>query len=143
MELKKPNSMEECLYFTNRSIGEGFIVAWVYRPLCQKCKKGRMGKPIKKNGKPDKKSPNYECTECKLQKTNEEMESLLKVEVEYKCPHCSNEGFATTEYKRKNFEGVPSYVFACEKCGKNIGITKKLKITKKKVSKADVDDADE
>ena len=133
MEIKKPGSMEECLYFTNRSLdNDGYAVAWVYRPLCQKCKKGRMGKPIKKDGKPDKKSPMYECPECKFQRPNEEVESELSVDVEYKCPHCSFEGMATTEYKRKNFEGVPSYVFACGKCKKSIGITKKLKSSKKK-----------
>jgi len=133
MQLKKPDSVEECLYFTNRSLGdEGFATAWVYRPICPECKEGRMGKPIKKNGKPDKKSPNYECVKCKYQKPNEEIESELKVEVEYKCPHCGNEGFATTEYKRTTFEGIPSYVFECEKCNQKIGITKKMKKKKKK-----------
>ena len=75
MEIKKPNSMDECLYFTNRSIKDGFATAWVYRPLCESCNKGRMGKPIKKNGKPDKKSPMYECAECKAQVTNEVMDA--------------------------------------------------------------------
>ncbi|MBI2134519.1 hypothetical protein HYU09_00880 [Candidatus Woesearchaeota archaeon] len=144
MELKKPGSMEECLYFTNRSLGnEGYAIAWVYRKPCPKCKNARLGKPIKKNGKADKKAAVYECPSCKYQEPNEKIESELKVEVEYKCPHCSNEGFATTEYKRKSFEGVPAYVFECEKCSKNIGITKKLKGSKKKASKADADDADE
>ena len=132
MELKKPGSMEECVYFTNRSLdNEGYAVAWVYRPLCQKCKKGRMGKPIKKDGKPDKKAAVYECPKCKYQEPNEKVEAELKVEVEYQCPHCSSQGMATTEYKRKNFEGVPAYVFTCGKCKKSIGITKKLKKTKK------------
>ncbi len=49
MQLKKPDSMEECLYFTNRSIGNGNAIAWVYRKECPKCKKGRLGKPIKKD----------------------------------------------------------------------------------------------
>jgi predicted RNA-binding Zn-ribbon protein involved in translation (DUF1610 family) len=110
---------------------EGFAVAWVYRKPCPKCK-GRLGKPIKKDGKPDKKSPNYECPECKYQEPNEETESSLRVEVEYKCPDCGNEGLAATEYKRKTFEGVPSYVFECENCSKKIGITKKMKKSKKK-----------
>ena len=132
MAIKKPNSMEECLYFTNRSIGEGFATAWVYRKECPKCKKGRLGKPIKKNGKVDKKADYYECPLCKYQEKNEEVEKDLKLEVEYKCPYCNNEGQTTTEYERKVFEGVPSYVFVCEKCGKKIGLTKKLKDTKKK-----------
>lgn len=132
MELKKPSSMDECLYFTNRSLdNEGYAVAWVYRKECPKCKKGRLGKPIKKDGKADKKAVVYECPKCKYQEPNDKVESELKVEVEYQCPYCSFGGRATTEYKRNNFEGVPAYVFECGKCGKKIGITKKLKKTKK------------
>ena len=132
MALKKPNSMEECLYFTNRSIGEGFATAWVYRGTCPKCNTPTVGKPIKKNGKVDKKADVYECSTCKYQEPNEETESKLKVEIQYKCPHCSNEGEATTDYKRQTFEGVPSYVFECDKCSKKIGITKKMKKSKSK-----------
>jgi len=133
MELKKPNSMDECLYFTNRALGdEGFAVAWVYRKECPECKKGRLGKPLKKDGKPDKKSPNYECPECKHQESNEEVEASLRVEIEYKCPHCGNESMTTTEHERVTFEGAKAFVFTCEKCDKKIGITKKMKKTKKK-----------
>ena len=132
MPLKKPSSMDECLYFTNRSIGEGFATAWAYRKECPKCKKGRLGKPVKKNGKVDKKADYYECPLCKYQETNEQIENSVKLEVQYKCPHCGNEGETTTGYKRKVFEGVPSYVFECWKCSKKIGITKKLKDRKKK-----------
>ena len=39
MSLKIPGSMEGCLYFTNRSIGEGYAKAWAYKPNCPKCKK--------------------------------------------------------------------------------------------------------
>ena len=131
MALKKPASMEECLYFTNRSIVEGFATAWAYRPDCPKCKKPTMGKPIKKNGKVDKKADYFECRVCKHNMSNEEVDSLAKLEVQYKCPHCGNEGEATTEYKRKTFEGVPSFVFECSKCHKKIGITKKMKKSKK------------
>jgi ssDNA-binding Zn-finger/Zn-ribbon topoisomerase 1 len=132
MALKKPNSMEECLYFTNRSIGDGFATAWVYRGICPKCTTPTVGKPIKKNGKVDKKADVYECSTCKYQEPNEETEAKLKVEIQYKCPHCGNEGETTTEYARKTFEGVPSYVFECGKCNKKIGITKKMKKSKKK-----------
>ena len=89
MALKKPSSMEECLYFTNRPIGEGFATAWAYRKECPKCKKGRLGKPIKKNGKVDKKADYYECPLCKYQESNEQVESSVKLEVQYKCPYCS------------------------------------------------------
>ena len=131
MQLKKPNNVEECLYFTNRSIGEGFAVAWVYRPVCEKCNKGRMGKPLKKDGKPMRKAEYYECPECKHQVPNEELEAKLKVEIEYQCPHCGNQGMTVTECERVTFEGVKAYVFECEKCNKKIGITKKMKKTKK------------
>lgn len=129
---KEPSSVEECLYFTNRTLGEnGRAMAWVYKPECPACKKGRLGKPIKKNGKPDKKADHFECPECNHKISNEEAEQILKVDVNYTCPHCSNVGEATIGYKRKSFHGVPAYVFACGKCGEEIGITKKMKQPKK------------
>ncbi len=132
MELKKPESMDECIYFTNRTIDSGMATAWVYRKKCTKCNEGIMDKPIKKNGKIDKKAPIYVCYKCGHEESNEETEKDLKVEVDYKCPYCGFEGQTTTEYKRKNFQSIPSYVFTCEKCNKDIGITKKLKEKKKK-----------
>lgn len=124
--------MEECLYFTNRPIGNGYAIAWVYRKECPNCKKPTIGKPLKKNGKADKKASYYECKMCKYQEPNEEVEKELKLEVQYKCPYCSYEGETTTEYERKIFEGIPSYVFGCDKCNKKIGLTKKMKGSKKK-----------
>ena len=132
MALKKPNSVEECVYFTNRTIGSGMAMAWVFRKECPKCKKDIMGKPQKKTGRVDKKADHYVCYSCGYQESNEQLENNLVLNVEYKCPHCGNEGGTTTEYKRKSFEGVPSYVFECQKCKKRIGLTKKLKETKKK-----------
>jgi len=132
--------MDECIYFTNRSINDGYAVAWVYRKECPKCKKAQMGKPIKKNGKPDKKSPVFECPACKYQEDNAAMEASLKVEVEYQCPFCKHEGQATTEYRRKKLDGIDAFVFVCQKCNKKIGITKKLKSKK---SKVDADDGKE
>ncbi len=133
MALNKPGSVEECIYFTNRIIDSGRAMAWVFRKECPKCKKGIMGKPVKKGGKIDKKADHYVCYSCGYQESNEQVENSLVLNVEYKCPHCGNEGGATTEYKRKNFEGVPSYVFECQNCHKKIGLTKKLKEKKKKV----------
>jgi len=141
MTLKKPSSMEECIYFTNRTIGFGRTMAWVFRKQCPKCSKGIMGKPQKKGGKVDKKSNHYVCYSCGYQETNEQLESNLILNVEYKCPYCGNEGQTTTEYKRKSFEGVPSYIFECQKCHKKIGLPKKLKATKKKgKEEADTDE---
>lgn len=132
MSLKKPASMEECVYFTNRTIDLGRAIAWVFRKECSKCKKGFMGKPQEKGGKVDKKADHYVCYSCGYKESNDEFEKSLVLNVEYKCPYCGNEGETTTEYKRKNFEGMPSYVFECEKCHKKIGLTKKMKDTKKK-----------
>ena len=132
MPLKKPASVEECVYFTNRTIGNGRAMAWVFRKECPKCRKGIMGKPLKKGNKVDKKADHYVCYSCGYTESNEQVENSLLINVECKCPHCGNEGETTTEYKRKSFEGVPSYVFECGKCHKKIGLTKKLKETKKK-----------
>lgn len=99
-----------------------------------------MNKPQKKNGKIDKKASHYVCNSCGYEESSEQVDNNLIINVEYKCPHCSNEGQTTSDYKRKIFEGVPSYVFECQKCHKKIGLTKKLKDTKKKRSESDVDE---
>ena len=90
-----------------------------------------MGKPVEK-GKVKMRATIYVCNECGFSVPKEEIEPTLDVNVDYKCPHCGSEGQTTCKYKRKSFEGVPSYVFECGKCGKKIGITKKMKAVKKK-----------
>ena len=136
MSLKRPSSVEECVYFTNRVFDSGRAIAWVFRKQCPKCKKGFMGKPQKKMGI-DKKADHYVCYSCGYEESNEQVENSLMLNVEYTCPHCGHEGETTTEYKRKTFEGVPSYVFECQKCHKKIGLTKKLKEGKKKAKEED------
>ena len=40
MKLVEPKSMEECIYFTNRAVGENFTGnarCWVLREKCPKC----------------------------------------------------------------------------------------------------------
>lgn len=130
--LKEPSSMEKCVYFTNRTINTGRAMAWVFKKECPKCKKGFMDKPQKKGGKIDKKADYYVCNSCSYTESNEQVENSLVLNVEYKCPHCGNEGQTASEYKRKTFEGVPAYIFECQKCNKKIGLTKKLKEGKKK-----------
>ena len=124
--------MDRYIYFTNRTIDSGRATAWVLRKECPQCKKGFMGKPQKKGGKIDKKAAYYVCNSCGYQESNENVENSLALNVEYKCPYCGNEGETTSEYQRKMFEGVPCYVFECQKCNKRIGLAKKLKDTKKK-----------
>ncbi len=128
-----PNSVDECFYFTNRTLDNGgSIIAWVYKPDCPECGKAKLGKPVDpKTGKIKRRSKEYVCPECDYTISKEELEPTLDVEIQYKCPHCGNEGETTTEYKRKSFKGVPAYVFKCDKCGEKIGITKKMKEPKK------------
>lgn len=134
MALKEPESAEEVFYFTNRDLeNDGHAMAWVYRPDCPECGKGKMGKPVNpKTGRPIKKSEIYVCPECGHEENCEEYDETLFVEIKYKCPHCQKEGETTTEYKRKTYKGVPSYVFTCVDCGEKIGLTKKMKKPKKK-----------
>ena len=66
MGLRIPQSMDECLYFTNRTLEgkkEGKVIAWVYRKDCPKCKKVKMGKPVAK-GKIKTRATEYVCPDC-------------------------------------------------------------------------------
>ena len=57
------------------------------------------------------------------------------MEATYTCPHCGKEGEGSTTYKRKSFQGVPSFIIVCQHCNEKIAITKKMKKPKKKKSK--------
>ncbi len=128
----EPQNMDDLVYFTNRTAGDkGKIRAWVYKVECPKCHKAKMGKPVEK-GKVKSRADHYICPACGYKEEKKEHEEALTVEIKYTCPHCGKEGEATTIYKRRPFEGVPSYVFECVFCKKKIGITKKLKEGKKK-----------
>lgn len=133
MPFKTPESLEECVYFTNRSIGQGHVLAWVYRKLCPKCQKAKMGKPVVK-GKVQLRAAFYQCPNCSYQEEKKAHEESLKIEAQLTCPECSKEGETTAEYKRKNYKGVPSYLLTCPHCGANIPLTKKLKGFKKEDS---------
>ncbi|PIN87293.1 hypothetical protein COV19_00215 [Candidatus Woesearchaeota archaeon CG10_big_fil_rev_8_21_14_0_10_44_13] len=146
MALKLPGSINECVYFTRRTFGEGNngkIMAWVYKMDCPKCRKAKMGKPKDETGHKKIRAKIYVCPECAYTESKEVHEPKLTVEVKYACPFCGNVGEATTPYKRKSFEGVPSYVFECGKCKKKIGITKKMKAGKKKGAAEEDDDGDD
>lgn len=137
-----PNSMEEVVYFTNRKIEpNGNAKAWAFRMDCPKCKKAKMGKPVE-DGKVKIRAKEYICPACNYTEEKAEHEAKLTLSVAYTCPYCENKGEAQTEFKRKNFEGVPAFVFTCGKCSKKIGITKKMKAPKKKGA-AVVDDFDD
>ncbi len=134
-KFKLPERMDECLYFTNR----GDILAWVYRKECPQCHKARMGKPVVK-GKVKSRANEYVCPACGYEEEKQEHEESCEVQAQYTCPTCKKQGESSAPYKRKPYQGVPSYVVECEHCGAKIPITKKLKEPKKKGKKDDLGD---
>ncbi|MBS3151012.1 hypothetical protein J4443_01360 [Candidatus Woesearchaeota archaeon] len=138
MQLKEPASMDECIYFTNRTIGTGKIKAWVFREICPKCGKRLMGKPKdEKTGKVKIRAGKYVCPECLYAAEKQEYEDSLTVNIRYTCPHCSHSGEVQQSFKRRKIqrfneetgkkETVEAVRFQCEKCKQNIDLTKKMK----------------
>ncbi|MAG08031.1 hypothetical protein CMO89_01020 [Candidatus Woesearchaeota archaeon] len=136
MSLRMPESMEECIYFTKRTIDDGRVTAWVFKENCSKCGKALMGKPIEK-GKVKIRAKEYVCPECGYTVGKEEYEETLTANISYTCPHCSFEGEIQVPFKRKKIQlvneetgkkkVVDALRFQCEKCGEDIDITKKMK----------------
>ncbi len=128
MTFKKPESMEECIYYTKRSIGTGNATTWVFKEKCEKCGKALMAKPKDaKTGKSKIRAKEYVCESCGFTVPKPEYEETLTANIEYVCPHCSKSGEAQVPFKRKKVKGVESIVFECDSCGKKILITKKMK----------------
>jgi len=136
--LREPVSIDECIYFTNRSIGDGKIRAWIFRNKCPKCSKGLIGKPRdKKTVKVKIRAKEYVCGECGYQIPADEYEESLNVCVKYICPNCKYEGETEIPFKRKKIQvyddeemkkkTIDVIRFQCGGCGKNIDITKKMK----------------
>lgn len=139
MKLIQPESMEECLYFTRRTIGEnGSLFAWVYKQDCPECGKAKMGKPVDpKTGKAKIRAKEYVCPECDYTEEKKEHEEKCKLNIIYQCPKCSFEGETSIPFKRKRVQlfnektqkkkAADAFVFNCEKCDEKILITKKMK----------------
>jgi len=138
MLLKEPASTDECVYFTNRTIGNGKVKAWVFKDKCPKCGKSLMGKPKdKKTGKTKIRAEKYVCAECSYEAEKEEYEDSLTANIRYTCPSCNHQGELQQSFKRKKMqrfneesgkkETVETIRFQCEKCKQNIDITKKMK----------------
>lgn len=147
MALKFPNSMAECLYFTNRTIGDkmnGKAICWVLKQLCPKCKKALMGKPKDaKTGKVAIRAKEYVCPSCGYTAEKVAYEETLTASVQYTCPDCSSEGETQAPFKRKSIDGVKTLRVQCQKCSGNIDITKKMKAPKKKGAAEEDADEDE
>lgn len=126
MALKEPESMDDCIYFTKRTIGYGKAKAWVFKENCPKCKKALMGKPVEK-GKVKIRAKEYVCPNCSNSVEKKAYEESLTCNVQYVCPSCSYRGETQTQYKRKNIHGVPTIQVECDKCHAKINITKKMK----------------
>ena len=145
MALKQPESMDECVYFTQRSLedGKGSVKVWVFRQTCPKCKKAVMGKPRDSKGKVKTRAAEYACPGCGHVVEKQEYEDSLTANADYKCPGCGSSGEAQIPYKRKNIEGIPTLRFQCGKCKASIDVTKKMKEKKKgKGNKSDVPDGE-
>lgn len=130
--------MEELVYFTNRKVGDGNIMAWVYKKDCPKCGKALMGKPKnEKTGKAKIRANEYVCPECNYSVDKEEYEETLTLEVKYTCPKCKHQGEIGVPFKRKKTKifdeekqkkvTADAIVFECENCGEKIAVTKKMK----------------
>jgi len=132
MGLIEPESMDQCVYFTQRAIGKGSVKVWVFRGECTQCKEGVMGKPRGAKGKVKTRADEYECPKCHYKVHKQEYEDSLLANVKYTCPHCQHKGEAQVSFKRKNIDGVQTLRASCEKCKGNIDITKKMKEPKKK-----------
>lgn len=115
--------MDDCVYFTRRTLGNGQAMAWVLRGLCPKCGKGRMGKPFDaKTGKYKVRAKIYICPSCAYEVPSEEYAGTLECNIKYTCPHCRAPGEARIPFKRVRYQGVPSLVFDCGKCRQRIAI---------------------
>lgn len=127
MALQQPESVEECVYFTRRTIGNGKVMVWVFKQKCPACGKGVMGKPRDEKGKVSIRAKEYVCPECGHSVEKTECEESLTANVSYTCPHCRYEGEAQAPFKRKSIKGVQALRVQCGKCHGNIDITKKMK----------------
>jgi predicted RNA-binding Zn-ribbon protein involved in translation (DUF1610 family) len=139
MTIKEPASMDDCVYFTNRLLGEkGKVKAWVYRQNCPKCNKALMGKPRdSKTGKIKIRAVEYVCPSCNYTVGKDEHEDTLTFEAKYTCPYCQFEGEVQTPFLRKKTKifdeekqkkvAVETVRFKCGKCAKDIDVTKKMK----------------
>lgn len=133
MAFEVPDSMEELVYWTNRTLGKkGHVKAWVERETCPKCKKGLMGKPVKDSGKVKIRAKKYECPECGYTVPKQEYEDSLTAKIIYTCPHCEHKGETKIPFQRRTYMGEKALVFKCENCKRELPITKKLKDVKLK-----------
>ena len=130
--IELPESMDECVYYTLRDVGEGEVTVWVFKEMCPECGKGLMGKPKKDGGGVKIRAKEYVCPECGHSVEKSEYEETLIANFDYTCPECKHKGETQIPFKRKSIKGVKTLRIKCEKCDANIDVTKKMKVPKKK-----------
>jgi len=126
-----PESAENLVYFTNRSLGLGSIKVWVKKETCDKCHNAIMGKPIGDNGKVKIRAKEYVCSSCGNVREKIEYELTLTAEAVYTCPSCGKSGESSIPFNRKKIKGVETLKFSCSHCNEEINVTKKFKEPKK------------
>lgn len=126
--------MNEVYYHTIRATADGGkIRAWAYKKVCPECNEGVLSKPVdEKTGKYKVRSKEYVCTKCGFECSKDEAEEGVELQAIYTCRACKKEGEYAGPYKRKSFQGVPSYIVVCGHCGEKMPLTKKMKEPKKK-----------
>ncbi|HLC72211.1 MAG TPA: hypothetical protein VJH37_01380 [Candidatus Nanoarchaeia archaeon] len=138
MALTPPASMDDCVYFTNRTLGDSRIKAWVLRKQCPKCKNGLMQKPRDpKTGKYKLRAKDYQCPSCKYQAPIEEYECTLTMSILYTCPKCKKSNEIQVPFKRKKakmfdevngkYVTVDAVQFNCQSCQQKMFVTKKMR----------------
>ena len=138
MALREPESMDECVYFTNRATEKCKVRAWVFREQCPKCGKGLMGKPKdSKTGRAKIRAEEYECPECKYNVSKDEYENTLTVNIQYTCPKCNSSDEISAPFQLKKIQrlneetgkkqSIDSIRVLCSKCNEKIDVTKKMR----------------
>ena len=138
MILVEPKSMDECIYFTNRISDKGKIRCWVFREKCKQCNNSLMGKPKdSKTGKTQIRAKEYKCPACNYTIDEQTYEDSLTANVQYTCQYCNHNGEIQVLFERrkvkvfgedgKKGKMIESLRFQCQKCSKNIDVTKKMK----------------
>ncbi|MBU0980059.1 MAG: hypothetical protein KJ709_04605 [Nanoarchaeota archaeon] len=128
--MREPESMEELIYFTRRSIGKGHARVWVFKQECPECHKALMGKPKGKAGSVKMRAKEYTCPECGFTVEKKEHEESLMANCEYTCPECGHQAKVEVPFIRKKVKGTETLKIKCDGCGCDIDITKKMKAKK-------------
>lgn len=121
-----PESMDELVYFTQRSLGKGEATVWVYKGKCPKCGVF-MGKPKDRKGKVLVRAKEYACPQCGHAEEKAAYEGRLTASCLYACPQCGSKGETSALFRRSKIDGIDTLRFQCQKCNASIDITRKLK----------------